>query len=52
MIEADENFDKLNDHFGLAAEPYASALLEQLEWAMSASTLDQAHRHRGRRWPV
>lgn len=31
-IEADENFDKLNDHFGLAAEPYASALLNNSEW--------------------
>lgn len=32
-IEADENFDKLNDHFGLAAEPYAAKLLERYDWA-------------------
>lgn len=31
--EADENFDLLNDHFGLAAVPYAQALVTHREWA-------------------
>ena len=31
-LEADENFDKLNDHFGLAGEVYAQALITQREW--------------------
>lgn len=32
-LEADENFDKLNDHFGLAGEVYAQALINRREWA-------------------
>lgn len=31
--EADENFDLLNDHFGVAAVPYAQALVTHREWA-------------------
>lgn len=31
-IEADENFDKLNDHFGVAGEVYAQALINRRDW--------------------
>lgn len=31
--EADDNFDLLNDHFGVAAVPYAQALINNREWA-------------------
>lgn len=31
--EADEAFDKLNDHFGLAGPVYAQALVNRREWA-------------------
>ena len=32
-VEADENFDKLNDHYGLAGEVYALGLITHREWA-------------------
>lgn len=31
-IEADANFDKLNDHFGVAGEVYAQALVSRRDW--------------------